>query len=323
MTIMKASSGFKIVNMVSGEVYTHKSDVPWEFASIEAAQAHIAAHNPWVAGPGLVPYGAAAIPADADFPEPELIQPGEDLAETMRTLGFPEVAEMMSKQSIANKEEALSLLLKDLAERYRTSKVAGSGSAGREWYGLANILADYDMSVSPGSGAWLKNLEAAIEVGFAKYVDRYSAAMVQVAKLLCLDKGRCCSDDAYTFNNIRAYAVVIAHPQERIHFWYCLPSVPEWYLIRLERSPELDAERWKYVARSVSERQWEEGVARPEMFKYGDSRDPGYCGNLETSLARRITDGFAFAVAFRKCFDPLSFQIEAFAEELATDRVSN
>jgi hypothetical protein len=317
---MKSSSGFKIVNMVSGQVYTHKPDVPWTFASIEAAQAHIAAHNPWAGTEGLAPYGAVAIPADADFPEPELIQPGEELADTMRALGLHEVAEVMSKQSIANKEASLGLLLKDLAETYRTSKLAGV-SAGREWYGLADILSDYDMSVSPGSGAWLKNLEAAIEVGFAKYVDRYSETMVQVAKLLCVDKGRCCSDDAYTFNNIRAYAVV--HPQERIYFWYCLPSVPEWYVIRLERSPELDVERWKYAARSVSAMQWQEGIARPEMFKYGDSRDPGYCGNLETSLTRKIKDGFAFAVAFRKCFDPLSFQIEAFAEELTTDRVSN
>jgi|GEM_PF-5512533 len=197
----------------------------------------------------------------------------------------------------------------------RRSKNKGFDSIGLDSFGLATLLAEYDVEDSGSdSGLWLKTIEKATAIAQALYVKRNMSAFIEFSQNL-IDVGAESYSTAATLNGCDRKGYCVKHRatnSEPEYFEVFVENQSTQFVFRLQPLTEvLERKFFGYSARQVSEKDIVQANSH-NYFRYNDSRDDGYSGTVERWLGG-MNYGFLYTKEIRYAFNTLwGAEIEAY-----------
>jgi hypothetical protein len=209
------------------------------------------------------------------------------------------------------------------------------GAIGLGVLGISQVLGEWSVSESGNSsGAWLKHLENAINIGLAKHVINNLDKMIKFCEIV-IKEGGTCPKTAIVTNNIDGHVYcrhirrkweepTPAYLKEILGCGDSLSCEKEFYELSLKtqstafyyrlKPASFDEEEkcfniseWTYSAREINKVYWEQGFDSLDknFLRYLDSRDPGYCGSLEGACVPTIKDGIFYLKEFNHAYTSL------------------
>ena len=196
----------------------------------------------------------------------------------------------------------------------RRSDKNDRGSIGIDSFGLATLLAEYDVENSGhDSGLYLSLLERSTAIAQALYVKQNMNAFVEFAQSL-IDAGATSYSTAVTLNGCDRKGYCVKYRGSNSLSGYLevfISNQSSQFVFRLEPLTEvLGIGRFGYSARQVSEKDFMQANSH-NYFRYNDTGDTGYSGTVDGYLGG-MKYGFLYTKEIRHAFNTLwGAEIEA------------